>query len=274
MKSWIRLGLFLAVLVLGAGASPIKPELKVIRPKGAAHPQEPYLVTCVVSWSGSAGLSVLPAKIGSIDWGAVKVEKAVASAQGGIFRVEQSVVITPAKAGDFKTPEILIPYRNPEDLTPSEASAPATNPIAPSVDPTLRADPFILHVRPDRTLAWVSGGLGALLLCFGLGWRFARKRRSPTGHLPLPSNVPTSEHAALHDARQFRLDGKPYEFYLSLNRAISVCPGETDLIKRIRERAQAVGYQGAVPTDAQMTTDYQEVERILARRPHEEARPA
>ncbi|MDX9973832.1 MAG: hypothetical protein RBU21_12690 [FCB group bacterium] len=79
---------------------------------------------------------------------------------------------------------------------------------------------------------------------------------------------------ALEEARRQRLDGHPYEFYLQLNRALSAHPGETGVIKQIREHAQAVGYQGTVPTDAQMNADYEAVARVLARQPHEEARPA
>lgn len=273
MKSWIRLTLVIAAIGGLGGAEAVEPQLKLLRPAGPAHPNVPYRIVFEVSWNGPATLSVLPAEIESIDWGTVNVEKTESSTRDGIFVVAQTVSLVPARAGDHKVPEILIPYRNPEDQNPSEAAAPATNPKARGIYPMLRADPFILPVRPDRTLAWLSAGLGVPLL-LGLGWWFARKRLSPAGPISFSQRAPTAGETAFEEARRQRLDGRPYEFYLHLNRALSGVPGEAELIKQIRERAQAVGYQGVVPTDAQMNADYEAVERVLARQPHEEARPA
>lgn len=274
-----------AVAVAAAGASHAQPELKRISPDGAAHPGEPYAITLEVSWAGEPDRwAVLPAEVAEFSWGSAKVEKAEAYVrENGINVVSQTVHLTPARTGEFETPEILIGYRNPEDLTPPEAFAPATNPTGPGDDPTLRAtlgpslraDPFILHVKPDRTLAWVFGGLGALLLlCLMLVGRSARKRRPPAGHLFFSPSPASSEYTTLEEARRHRLDGRPYEYYLALTRAVSVCPGEDALTSRLRERTQAVGYQGVVPTEAQMSEDYSDVERALARHPQKEARSA
>jgi len=269
-----RFAWLVAVALTVAAASHGQPSLTVTRPEGSAHPNEPYAVVCEVSWAGDAAAwAILPAQVEAVAWGAVEVAKAEASVRDGINSVTQLVIITPVRTGSYESPEILIPYRNPEDLTPPETSAPATNPTGLRVDPTLKADPFILHVKPDRTLAWVSGGLGALLLCLVLGGWLARKRRPPVGH---PSFEPTStpsEDSPLYEARRHRLDGRPYEFYLSLTRALSAYPGEAELSSRLKERAQAVGFQGVVPTEAQLTEDYADVERALARRPRQETRP-
>lgn len=263
-----------AVALAAAGASHAQPELKTIHPKGPVHQDEPFTVVCEVSWAGSPGQwAVLPAQVEPFDWGSAEVTQIKASVRDGINVLTQNVVIKPVKAGAHKSPEILIAYRNPEDLTPPETSAPATDPMGTRVDPTLRTTPFILHVKPDRTLAWVFGGLGALLLCLVLGWWSARKRRPPAGHLPFSPTL-SAESALLEDARRHRLDGHPYEFYLSLMRTLSACPNEGDLSSRLKECAQAVGYQGVVPTEAQMNDHYAEVERALARRLRREARSA
>ena len=84
-----------------------------------------------------------------------------------------------------------IPYAFPETQEPPETTAPATHPIGPDpLLPTLRAAPLTPRVKPDRTLAWVSGGLGniLLLLSTGLGWRVF-----DDGHCPQPMPAPFGE---------------------------------------------------------------------------------
>jgi hypothetical protein len=254
------------VALLVTAVASAEPSLKVTRPEGPARLHEPYEVVLTVSWPGDpAEYVVLPAQVESLDWGRVNVERAESVVQSGINSVSQTVSIVAHESGAFEVPEILIAYRHPEDLTPPEtAAAPATNPKGPGVDPTLRARPFILHVKPDRTLAWVFGGLGALLLCLMLGWWFARKRRPPAGHLSSPASPGPEE--LLQEAARRRLDGQPYEYYLALTRALEVCPDESQLFNELSIRAQQAGYQGVRPSDEQMQADYDAVARALERR--------
>ncbi len=96
----------------------------------------------------------------------------------------------------------------PETQEPPETTAPATHPIGPDpLFPTLRATPLTLRVKPDRTLAWVSGGLGntstrLLLLSTGLGWQATDPRLSPQP-TPTPRAIGTMD-AARWDVLRWR----------------------------------------------------------------------
>lgn len=256
------LAALLGVASVAAWSAFAQPELKVIRSAEPVHPGEPYRVVYEVSWEGEPGAYAIgPAKVETIDWGVVTFGALESTVRAGINVVAQEVTIIPGRTGRFEFPEILIPYRNPEDLTPPEAYAPATNPTDPGVDPTLVAPPFILLAKPDRTLAWVFGGLGALLLCLMLGGWSARKRRRPAPH-PSFSPPPVSEDL-LQDARRSRLDGNAYAFYLALIRALELCPEEGRLAQSLKTRAQEVGFGGTPPSDDRMNADYDAVRRAL-----------
>ena len=72
----------------------------------------------------------------------------------------------------------------------------------------------------------------------------------------------------MHSARQHRLDGDFYRFYLDLSRAAEAlhATGEApELAATFKTRAQEAGYKGARPTDDQMDGDLRDLERAAAR---------
>ncbi len=259
------LGVISLVAASYLSAAWAQPTLELIGPQEAAHPGQPSRITVIVRWTGSPeAYRILPAKVAPVEWGQISVSEAVSTVKDGMNVVTQTITVIPARAGTFQIADILIPYRTPEDLTPPEADAPATDPTMPSVDPTLNGAPILLHVRPDRTLAWLSGGLGVLLLCILLGWWRVRKSRPSAGHPPLRHPADDSNDVLI-EARKHRLDGHPYEYYLSLSRAASSWSAEARLVRLLRDRAQDVGYRGIRPTEEQMNADYDAVERVVRR---------
>ena len=78
----------------------------------------------------------------------------------------------------------------------------------------------------------------------------------------------TAVQDALHKARQQRLDGQFYEFYVELSRAAGLVANGSegrDVAVLIKAHAEEVGYKGLRPTDDQMDGDFGDVERALAR---------
>jgi hypothetical protein len=273
------LGALALAWVLVSGAAAAEPELTVIPQEGSVHPNRAYRIVCEVSWVGSPlDYAILPAEADPIDWGTAKVSHVRAyvrsDADGARNIVSQTLEITPNKTGEFQTPEIRISYLTPEATSPAEnsaapkAAAPGTVPPDSGASPSLRADPFSIVVQPDRTLIWVFGGLGASLLLTALGWRFARHSRKPQPTLsPKPADLPAIQ-GGLHRARQLRLDGNFYEYYLELARTVNGLPTErkpAGLAEALEGRAQAVGYQGVRPTDDEMDGNFRDVERALTR---------
>ncbi len=167
----------------------------------------------------------------------------------------QTIEIVPSKAGDFKVPAIKVSL-NPETTPPAESAQPGTSPSASDASPSLSSEPFIIVVRPARTLFWISGGLGASLLLMVLGWLSARYLR---GRQPIPrSGIDPNERSlsvdaldtALREARTKRLDGDFYGHYLALSRAAGYLPSDPardSLLERLESRAREVGYPRPAP---------------------------
>jgi hypothetical protein len=246
-----------------------EPELKVIPQQQPAHPHQAYKIVCEVTWDGDPALySIQPAKTESLDWGTMTVTKMDATVRNGTNLVSQTIELVPTKVGEFKTPAITIAFLHPEDISPSETNASRTDPPARGASPTLASDPFTLRVQPDRTLAWVSGGLGVLAFSVALGWWFAKRLRGrqAEGASPPPAlDVPGAERA-LQNARQRRINGEYYEYYLELTHAVQVLSPlqpEQDLAARLKTRANDVGFRGVRPTEDDLDGDLRAVERAL-----------
>ncbi|MBI5092361.1 MAG: hypothetical protein HZB26_07945 [Candidatus Hydrogenedentes bacterium] len=257
------------LVFLAGGAAYAEPELKTTPQAQPAHPRQAYQIVCEVTWEGDpARYAILPAETETIDWGTVRVKKSIATVRDGMNLVSQTVEIVPEKVGEFSVPAITIAYLHPEDISPSETNASRTDPPERGASPTLASDPFTLRVQPDRTLAWVSGGLGVLSLCVALGWWFAKRNRKRRAERPSPSPAPdiASAESALKNARQRRINGEYYEFYVELNRAVQVLSPsqpENDLAARLKTRANDVGFRGVRPTEDDLEGDVRTVERAL-----------
>lgn len=276
LNRW-RVVVTLALSVLACDKAGAEPELHIIPQQGLAHPNQAYRVTLEVTWSGGASdYAILPAEMDPIDWGTMTIRAArafVRDAGNGESQnvVSQTLEFVPNKVGEFTTPAIRVFYLNPGATPPAEKVDHGTAPPDSSASPSLGAEPFTIVVRPARTtLFWISGGLGASLLLTAVGWWSVHllHRRQPT--LYTGGSVPASQTVqfTLHRARQHRLDGKFYEYYVELARAAEQLPpaGQPGgLAAALKARAQEVGYKGVRPTDDAMDGDFREIERALTR---------
>jgi len=256
-------------LTLSAFAAP---ELNVNLPEGSAVINHAYPIRCEVSWDGGADdYTILPAEIESFDWGTATVTDTEAFMRDGKCIVAQTIEFVPERAGEFDSPEIRVPFLDPEATPPAESSALQTDPTDSSASPSLRAEPFEIVVRTPRHLAWISGGLGAsLLLLTAVGWWSARRLRRPrpTTAGTAPALNLSDMQAMLHRIRQYRLDGKFYDYYRGLSR-VSEIIGEPALASAFAGRAQRAGYAAARPSDDELDGDFRDVERALNRRKEE-----
>lgn len=265
--------LYVLVLVGFACANSVaEPELKVIPQKGSAHLSRPFRVVLEVTWQGSpSDYAILPAEVGAFDWGFAQLGRMESTVRNGLNLVSQTVEFVPNKTGEFKTPEIKVSYLDPEATPPAEKTAPETAPPDSSASPSLRADPFLILVRPARTWFWISGGLGASLLLICVGWWSARRLRRPrpTPRMDSAQAVDVSAvREILHRAKQHRLDGDFYGCYREMARAAASLPREENgycLADRLSARAQEVGYRNIRPTDDEIDGAFREIERALTR---------
>ncbi len=264
----VVLGLVVLYAVTAYGA----PELVVNLPKGPAVVNHEYRIGCEVSWAGEAGaFTILPAEIGTLDWGTAAVTKTEAFKRGDQQVVAETIEILPSKPGEFDSPEIRVSYLDPEATPPAESSVPQTAPPDSSASPSLRAEPFKIVVRTPRRLAWISGGLGAsLLLLTAVGWWSAQVLRRPQPATARAGSAPNLSEiqAMLHRIRQYRLDGKFYEYYQGLSR-VSGMLGDQSMSSSFSARAQRAGYAGARPSDDELDGDFRDVERALMKRREE-----
>ena len=272
--------LAVALFALARGAAWGEPELHVVRPDGPARLNRAYRITCEVSWLGEpSDYAVLPAEIDSsseasgLDWCTMTVTKSRAFVRDDSNVVSQTIEIVPNKTGEFATPEFLISYLGPEATLPAENTAHLTTLPNSSASPSLRVDPVTLRVRPDKTLVWISGGLGVSLIACVIAWGSVRRARRPLQDQAPGDGRGAEIQNAPHAARRHRLDGKYYEFYLELARAakmMALDAADPGLLQGLEGRARDVGYTSARPTEDQMNGDYSDVERTFAR--HKEER--
>lgn len=230
----------------------------------------PYTVTYQVTWSGEpSDYAILPPQLVPVDWASVSVESAEAFVQDGKNVVRQRLTIIPRKSGEHRLPEVRIAYLAPNTIQepPKTPGSPATDP-APSDPPSLRADPSQVLVSPDRTLAWLFGGLFFVCttLVVAILVRHWGKRRVVLPGQQSPAPDLSAAQADLQRAKKHRLDGRFYEYYAELTRAAEkLLPQHAEVLTGLKARTQDVGYRGIRPTDSEMDSDYREIERVLNR---------
>lgn len=261
------MGLALVVAAVAAHRAVAQPELSVTPDAGFARVGRAFRVVCEASWTGSPdAYAICPAEVDAIDWGIANAGQMRGFFRDGRYIVSQTVEFVADKPGTYKAPEIRIPFLHPEATPPAETAGSSADPSAPSVPPSLRADPFDIVVRRDRFIAWVSGGLGASLFLGGAGawWTLRRRRTKRSGGAPAePADLRTVSDL-LHTARQRRLDGQFYEYYRALARAAAIAAPE--LAQALQARAEAAGYRGMRPADDEMDGDMRAIERALSQR--------
>lgn len=263
----------LMVAVAAHGVSEPSLELRVIQPDRPLHPHRPLQVGYEISWIGDAtDYVIFPAELESIDWGTVRLAQARCFVRDGRNFVVQTVEVVPYEPGDYEFPTVQIAYVSPEQQIPPETPPPSTGPPTASSLPTLRAEPFPLEVQSPRTFVWVSGGLGAFVLCTALGCWWIWRRPIPSlttvsGTAPVDYDAVRS---ALQTAKQRRMDDEFYECYQELSRLAGLLSSpDGELVCALKNRGQEVGYRGVRPSEDLLDMDFREVERLIKRRKEE-----
>lgn len=288
-------------LVTASGATAQEPVLAVFpQTQPAPRAGEPFSVTYEVTWPGAADRYViLPVEFEPIDWGVATPAKTVATVRDAVNVVSQTVEFYATERGtnergtsvrgtnvpgEYEVPEVVVRYVAGDDV-PAWKVAPLRSEKSgrEAFERRLRAEPFSVRVAPRRRPYWglywgpywTTGGLAALL-AFGVLTALAvyRFRRRPV--VAVPAAVPAAEDTVqglLHAARQRRLDGQFYEFYLALSRAVSLLDGGgqvSDLKAKLDAWVKETGYRGVRPTEDDMDGAQREVERALAQQARDE----
>ncbi len=245
-----------------------------------AHPGQPYEIIYELVWSGPASrYSVMPPEVPAVDWGTISVGAAESEVSGDYNKTRVSLVIVADEKGDFEVPAISIPYIDTEEKVlgeekTAEAHGPGQEAEQGQKLPSLSAESFVLSVTSDRTLLWVSLGIFGVGLALVLAVCFVAvsKRRvrveesAGSGAVDL---IPVQ--SALHTAKQRRIEGDSYGYYVELGRAAGLLTPDSDseLVVRLGSRAKEIGYRNIEPTQDDLDGDFKEVERALRRKTEE-----
>ena len=253
------------------------PVLEVRLPQETAHVDEPYRVIYETSWEGPAdAFAVVPADPETVHWASSSIVETATRTLDGKRFVTQTVEFVPYEAGEFEVAPFVVSYFDPALIADSEDSSEedAATPLPPQE--ILRAAGFTVTVRPDLGPYMMYGTLVAAVAALSAlgGWTLTRRRhRARLARASTKIPVPQTARAALNLARQYRLDGKFYEFYKELSRAATLLAPSV-AARKLREKLEAdvkeVGYRGVRPTDEGMDGALKDVEEALQPGPDED----
>lgn len=253
------------------------PVLEVRLPQKTAHVDEPYRVIYETSWEGAAdAFAVLPADPETVPWASSSIVETTTRTRDGKCFVTQTVEFVPYETGEFEVAPFVVSYFDPALIGSSEKTSEEDGGTLLPQQEILRASSFTVTVRPDLGPYVMYGTLMAVAVALSAlgGWTVARKRRrarlaGASGEMAIPQTVP----AALNLARQYRLDGKFYEFYKELLQVATLLAPSV-AARKLREKLEAdakeVGYRGVRPTDDEMDGALKDVEGAVQRGPDED----
>ncbi len=253
------------------------PVLEVRLPQETARVDEPYRMIYETSWAGPAdAFAVLPADPETVAWASSSIVETATRTQDGKRFVTQTVEFVPYEAGEFEVAPFVVSYFDPALIGDSEEGSEENGETPLPPQEILRAAGFTLTVRPDLGPYLMYGTLAAVVATLSAvgAWAIARRRRrARLAGASVAMAVPQTVRAALNLARQYRLDGKFYEFYKEISRA-STLLAPSVAARKLREKLEAdakeVGYRAVRPTDDGMDGAVKEVERALQQGPGED----
>lgn len=238
--------------------------------RSKAKVDEPYRVIYETRWRGEAdSFAIVPAEIEAVTWAQTRIVETTTRSEDDVFIVALTVEFIPYEAGEFEVPAFSVGYFDPALISAEESEdIRKTGPKLPDRE-MLQASAFMLTVRPSLGPYFLYGSILAVLVCLSaLGVRNlrARRQRAIAAGAPAALPVPQTMRAALNLARQYRLDGKFYEFYKELARGVAMLAPSV-AARKLREKIEAdakeVGYRGVRPTDDDMDGSVRDVERAL-----------
>lgn len=260
----------LCTLCSFAPARAQRPVLEVRLEQETARVGEPYRVVYETSWTGAPdAFAVLPTDPETVPWATSRSTQMATRAEGAKFFVTQTVEYVPYEAGEFEVSPFVVSYFDPALIEDSES----TSEDAPGEElpeqQTISAPAFTVSVRADLGPYIFYGTALALVAALGAAGAWTLLRRRRRARLEGASEgvaVPQTVHAVLNLARQYRLDGKFYEFYKELSRAATLLAPSV-AVRKLREKLEAdakdVGYRGVRPSDDEMEGSLKDVERAM-----------
>lgn len=246
------------------------PVLEVRLEQEKARVGEPYRVVYETSWTGAPGdYVVLPTDTETVPWATALSTQMATRGEGAKFFVTQTVEYVPHEPGEFEVPPFVVSYFDPALIEDFELASEKAGGEQLPEQQTIRTAGFTVSVQSDLgryIFYWTALALFAALSAAG-AWTLAqRRRRARLEGASGGAAVPQTAHGALNLARQYRLDGKFYEFYKELSRAATLLAPSV-AARKLREKIEAdakeVGYRGVRPTDDDMDGILKDVERAM-----------
>ncbi len=267
---------FSAMLALGAGlvfaqvTAAAEPTVSYAVSPAQPVAKAPFQVTYEVRWEGDAeSLGVLPAEPASVAWGTGRLTEAKAVADEDGQRLHYTVEYVADRAGEMQVPPLALSYVLEPPLEErakvvADASAAAAAPVKAVEPRSLEAPGFSVTVGRDLGLAWLIGGIGAVVLAAGAALAGIQLRRRRASRVSVPAEGSTMQ-SLTNLARQHRLDGKFYEYYRELARAATLMAPSV-AAKKLREKfeqnAQQVGYGALRPTEDELEGALRDLDRV------------
>ena len=251
--------------------------LEVRLEQDKARINEPYRVVYETSWTGAPdAFAILPTDPEPVPWATSRTAQMATRAEGGKFFVTQTVEYVPYEAGEFEVSPFVVSYFEPASVENSESAEEEDGGEQLPEQQIIRAAGFTVYVQPDLGPYIFYGTALALFAALtGAGaWTLVqRRRRARLEGVSGGVSVPQTVCAALNVARQYRLDGKFYEFYKELSRAATLLAPSV-AARKLREKLEAdakeVGYRDVRPSDDDMDGALKVVERAIQRDPDDE----
>ena len=261
--------------IVPASAQTLVLEVRLEQDK--ARINEPYRVVYETSWSGAPdAFAILPTDPEPVPWAASRSTQTATRAEDGRFFVMQTVEYVPYEAGEFEVSPFVVSYFEPASVENSESTEEEDGGEQLPEQQIIRAAGFTVYVQPDLGpyIFYVTAlALFAALTGAGAWTLVQRRRRARLEGVSGGVSVPQTVRAALNVARQYRLDGKFYEFYKELSRAATLLAPSV-AARKLREKLEAdakeVGYRDVRPSDDDMDGALKVVERAIQRDPDDE----
>lgn len=246
------------VSLLGFSAFGVTPTLDAPSPPASVVAGQPFTLSYTLRWEGdAAGVRVLPAETDDVEGGTVRVLRMEAYEEDGQQVVAQEIEVAAEDPGTFEIPEVRIPYATGDVATDENAVATFLAAPAATIEVT-EAATYPAWLAPAVGLAAVA--LAVLLIVW--------LRRRGQGNEETRQSPAERVQSMMHEAQRHRLDGDYYAFYqklVAIVKEVSVDEEARTLRGKLEDRVRQVGYQGARPQDDELTGDYRDVERAVAR---------
>jgi hypothetical protein len=249
------------------------PELRLITPDSKIVAGKQFSVLFEATWDPSQGaIQMLPPEFEPIKWGKVQYGYSRIEPDDSKMVYQQQIIVTPKEIGQFNFPESHISYIESNDVSqphnphkPKEEEGVEKEPEPEIEQKTLTVEPF--QVEVVQSTDSMSRGLliGSLLLAALLFIPLWIRRRNQAAK-GIQNQQLNSPQAALHAARQYRLDHDFYPFYQALLKAVHLSGSKSEakeLRTKLEKMIRKVGFQEYQPEDDELDSYFREVERFL-----------